>query len=150
MTIDWANFTPLTALIGGCLIGLAAMMLMAVNGRIMGVSGILAGLILREKLPQDKNPESSDTSWRWQFVAGVVTGPLLVLVVTGAPIQITPVAGGWMLPVAGFLVGFGAAFGSGCTSGHGICGLARRSPRALIAVCSFMATGVLTVFVLGM
>ena len=150
MTIDWVNFTPLAALIGGCLIGLAAMLLMAVNGRIMGVSGILAGLILPERPSKDKKHDDSGGAWRWQFVAGVVAGPLLVWAITGAPIEMTPVASGWILPVAGFLVGFGAAFGSGCTSGHGICGLARLSPRALIAVCSFMATGVLTVFAVGM
>ena len=143
MTVNWLAFTPLSALIGGCLIGFAAALLLAVNGRIMGASGILAGRIVSAKTGKG---EAESKSWRWLFVAGTVTGPLLVWMVGGKPIDIQPVASGLTLPVAGLLVGFGAAFGSGCTSGHGICGLARLSIRSLVAVLSFMASGLITVY----
>jgi uncharacterized membrane protein YedE/YeeE len=137
MTIDMMNFTPLSALIGGGMIGLAALALMAVKGRVMGISGILASLV---------RPDADDSnSWRLAFVAGAMLGPL-VLGLFHYDIEITPVASGWVLPLAGLLVGFGAALGSGCTSGHGICGLARLSPRSLVAVMTFMLTAVITVY----
>jgi uncharacterized membrane protein YedE/YeeE len=120
-------------------------LLLVVNGRIMGASGILAGLIVSAKTCKG---EAESKSWRWLFVAGTVTGPLLVWMVGGKPIDIQPVASGLTLPVAGLLVGFGAAFGSGCTSGHGICGLARLSIRSLVAVLSFMASGLITVYLI--
>ena len=145
MTVNWVAFTPFSALIGGCLIGFAAALLLAVNGRIMGASGILAGLIVSAKTGKG---EAESKSWRWLFVAGTVTGPLLVWMVGGKPIDIQPVASGLTLPAAGLLVGFGAAFGSGCTSGHGICGLARLSIRSLVAVLSFMASGLITVYLI--
>jgi uncharacterized membrane protein YedE/YeeE len=137
MIIDMINFTPVSALIGGGVIGLAALALMAVKGRVMGISGILASLI---------RPDAGDSnSWRLAFVAGAMLGPL-ALGLLHYDIEITPVASGWVLPLAGLLVGFGAALGSGCTSGHGICGLARLSPRSLVAVMTFMLTAVITVY----
>ncbi|MDB2390527.1 YeeE/YedE thiosulfate transporter family protein [Alphaproteobacteria bacterium] len=137
MTIDLANFTPLTAFAGGAMIGLAALALMATNGRVMGISGILCSLV---------RPDGNESnSWRLAFVAGAMIGPLM-LGLFHIDINITPVASGWILPLAGLLVGFGAALGSGCTSGHGICGLARLSPRSLVAVMTFMLTAVITVY----
>ena len=137
MTIDLVNFTPLTALIGGGMIGLAALALMAVKGRVMGISGILGSLI---------RPDATDSNgWRLAFVAGAMLAQL-TLGLFHVDIEITPVASGWVLPLAGLLVGFGAALGSGCTSGHGICGLARLSPRSLVAVITFMLTAVITVY----
>ena len=137
MTIDLVNFTPLTALIGGGMIGLAALALMAVKGRVMGIRGILGSLI---------RPDATDSNgWRLAFVAGAMLAPL-TLGLFHIDIEITPVASGWVLPLAGLLVGFGAALGSGCTSGHGICGLARLSPRSLVAVTTFMLTAVITVY----
>ena len=137
MTIDLLNFTPLVALAGGVMIGLAALALMAVKGRVMGISGILASLIRPD--PEDSN------SWRLAFVAGALLSPL-ALGLFDFEIEITLVASGWVLPLAGLLVGFGAALGSGCTSGHGICGLARLSPRSLVAVLTFMLAAVITVY----
>ena len=137
MTIDLLNFTPLVALAGGVMIGLAALALMAVKGRVMGISGILASLI---------RPDAEDSnSWRLAFVAGALLSPL-ALGLFDFEIEIMPVASGWVLPLAGLLVGFGAALGSGCTSGHGICGLARLSPRSLVAVLTFMLAAVITVY----
>ena len=137
MTIDLLNFTPLVALAGGAMIGLAALALMAVKGRVMGISGILASLI---------RPDAEDSnSWRLAFVAGALLSPL-ALGLFDFEIEIAPVASGWVLPLAGLLVGFGAALGSGCTSGHGICGLARLSPRSLVAVLTFMLAAVITVY----
>ena len=137
MTIDLLNFTPLVALAGGAMIGLAALALMAVKGRVMGISGILASLI---------RPDAEDNNgWRLAFVAGALLSPL-ALGLFDFEIEILPVASGWVLPLAGLLVGFGAALGSGCTSGHGICGLARLSPRSLVAVLTFMLAAVITVY----
>ena len=139
MTIDLVNFTPLTALIGGGMIGLAALALMAVKGRVMGISGILGSLI---------RPDATDSNgWRLAFVAGAMLAPL-TLGLFHIDIEITPVASGWVLPLAGLLVGFGAALGSGCTSGHGICGLSRLSLRSMTAVATFVSAGVLAVFVM--
>ena len=137
MTIDLLNFTPFSALAGGAMIGLAALALMAVKGRVMGISGILASLI---------RPDAEDSnSWRLAFVAGALLSPL-ALGLFDFEIEIAPVASGWVLPLAGLLVGFGVALGSGCTSGHGICGLARLSPRSLVAVLTFMLAAVITVY----
>ena len=119
------------------MIGLAAFALVAVKGRVMGISGILASLI---------RPDAEDSNgWRLAFVAGALVSPL-GLGLFDFEIEITPVASGWVLPLAGLLVGFGAALGSGCTSGHGICGLARLSPRSLVAVLTFMLAAVITVY----
>ena len=139
MTIDFANFTPVMSLIGGILIGLAALFLMAMNGRVMGISGILAGLT---------NSANKDRSWRIAFIIGTIIGPFIVMMFSGNPIEIRPVSGGFMLMAAGLIVGLGTSIGSGCTSGHGICGLARFSTRSLAAVCIFMATAIATVAII--
>ena len=138
MSIDFQNFTPYASLIGGVMIGLAALLLMLTHGRVMGVSGILGGIVM----PSDK----SDIRWRVLFVIGMLAGPFAVIHLLDRPVDIMPAASGMILPVAGFIVGLGTAIGSGCTSGHGICGLARLSPRSLVAVGAFMVTGIATVF----
>ena len=138
MVIDLQNFTPYASLIGGVMIGLAAVLLMLTHGRVMGVSGILGGLVM----PLGKG----DMVWRVMFIIGMLAGPFVVIHLLGRPVEITSVAYGTALPVAGFIVGLGTAIGSGCTSGHGICGLARLSPRSMVAVGTFMATGLATVF----
>lgn len=141
MIIDFNNFTPIMSLIGGIMIGGAALTLMAFSGRIMGISGILIGLT---KGQHDK----LERSWRMAFILGSVIGPFLVMLFTGSSIEIRPVAQGPVLMLGGLIVGLGAAIGSGCTSGHGICGLARLSKRSFIAVIVFMATAILTVAVI--
>ena len=139
MAIDFDGFTPLASLAGGAMIGVAALLLMLTHGRVMGVSGILGGLVL----PAGK----SDIAWRLLFVIGVLAGPFALMALTGAPVDRAPVASGFILPIAGFLVGLGTAIGAGCTSGHGICGLARLSVRSAVAVGMFMATAVITVYI---
>lgn len=132
-------FTPITSLAGGALIGLAAVMLMALTGRIAGVSGVAVRLF----------PPYADREFagRLAFVAGLVAAPVVVLVVTGRlPVQTIQASAG-SLVVAGFLVGFGSVWGNGCTSGHGVCGLSRLSMRSLVATVTFMATGIATVFI---
>jgi uncharacterized membrane protein YedE/YeeE len=132
-------FTPIASLVGGALIGLSAVMLMALSGRIAGVSGIAARLF----------PPYADAEFagRLAFVAGLVAAPVAMLVATGRlPVQ-TIQANGAMLTVAGFLVGFGSVWGNGCTSGHGVCGVSRLSMRSVVATMTFMAMGIATVFV---
>ncbi|MGZ5837281.1 MAG: YeeE/YedE family protein [Xanthobacteraceae bacterium] len=133
------TFTPIASLVGGALIGSSAVMLMALTGRIAGVSGIAARLF----------PPYADSEFagRLAFVAGLVAAPLVVLVATGRLPAQTIEANGAMLVIAGFLVGFGSVWGNGCTSGHGVCGLSRLSIRSLVATMTFMATGIATVFV---
>ncbi len=138
MLIDWNAFTPWSALIGGVLIGLAAAMLVLLNGRIAGISGVLGGLL---------RPVSGDVAWRVAFVLGLVGSPWVYGLVTAWPVPRID-AGYTALVVAGLLVGVGTRYGSGCTSGHGVCGLSRLSPRSLVATVAFMAAGFLTVFVL--
>jgi uncharacterized membrane protein YedE/YeeE len=131
------NFTPVSALVGGVMIGAAASMLLLLNGRIAGISGILGGLL---------QPTGGEAAWRIAFLAGLIVGPLVHgLVVAQAPITIT--SSGVMLVVAGLLVGFGTRLGAGCTSGHGVCGLARLSARSLVATAIFMVVAAITVFV---
>jgi hypothetical protein len=133
------TFTPLSALAGGALIGLAAVVLMASTGRIAGISGIAARLL----------PPYTDDAvlGRLAFIAGIVVAPFAVMAVTGAPVAQTVPTNLWLMAAAGLLVGFGSVFGSGCTSGHGVCGLARLSPRSIVATLVFMASAVATVFV---
>jgi uncharacterized membrane protein YedE/YeeE len=132
------SFTPIASLIGGALIGLSAVMLMGLTGRIAGVSGIAARL-----LPPY---EDDQLAGRLAFVAGLVAAPLVILAASGRlPLQ-TIAAGPVMLACAGLLVGFGSVWGNGCTSGHGVCGLSRLSLRALVATITFMITGFATVF----
>jgi uncharacterized protein len=132
------NFTPVSGLIGGILIGLSAVMLMLFNGRIAGISGITSGLFA---------PLSSGTAWRAAFILGVIAAPVAYSLAMG-PVEIDLTAGPVLLLVAGFVVGLGSAIGSGCTSGHGVCGIARLSPRSLVATGTFMATAIATVFIM--
>jgi uncharacterized membrane protein YedE/YeeE len=137
MSIDWNHFTPWSALAGGLLIGLAASLLLLLNGRIAGISGILGGML---------RPAKNDVSWRIAFLGGLVLAPLVYAVVAPLPaVQID--AGTAMLLAAGLLVGIGTRYGSGCTSGHGVCGLSRLSPRSLVATLAFMLAGFVTVLV---
>jgi uncharacterized membrane protein YedE/YeeE len=138
MTIT--QFTPLASAIGGALIGVAAVMLMAFNGRIAGISGILGRLI--------PPYEGADPGGAALFMLGLMAAPLVYAAVTGAAFQQTVSDNASLMAVAGLLVGFGAAYGGGCTSGHGVCGLARLSLRSLVATATFMATGFATVFVM--
>jgi uncharacterized membrane protein YedE/YeeE len=133
------HFTPLSAAIGGAMIGLGAAVLLLLSGRIAGISGIVGGALSRPH---------GDTAWRLLFVAGLVLGAGAV--VWTMPLPFTPRSGfsPVLLVVAGLLVGIGTRMGSGCTSGHGVCGLARFSPRSLVATLTFMATGIATVFVI--
>ena len=138
ITIDWAAFTPWSALAGGAVIGLAAASFVLLNGRIAGISGILGGLL---------RPIGGDIAWRLAFLVGIIITPLLWLAFSGLPsIEIN--AGTPALIIAGLLVGIGTRYGSGCTSGHGVCGLSRFSPRSLVATLSFMAAGFATVFII--
>ena len=142
MSIDWSHFTPFTALAGGMLIGLAAAMFVLLNGRVAGISGVLGGL-----LSGLFRPVKSDMLWRIAFVLGLVGAPLVqVLFSASAKPQIE--AGYVQLILAGLLVGIGTRYGAGCTSGHGVCGLSRLSPRSMIATSIFMGAGFATVFVM--
>ena len=143
MVIDFDSFTPLASLVGGVMIGVAALLLMLTHGRVMGVSGILGGILGGLMAPSDK----SNVSWRMLFVIGVLAGPFALMALTGAPVERAAVASGFTLPIAGFLVGLGTAIGAGCTSGHGICGLARLSVRSAVAVGMFMTTAIITVYI---
>lgn len=135
--IAWQNFTPWASLLGGVLIGLATAILILFNGRIAGVSGILGGLL---------KPRWHDVDWRIAFVAGLIIAPSLWGLFAYLPIALIE-ADNTMLIVAGMLVGVGSRFGAGCTSGHGICGLSRLSPRSIVATLSFMTVGFVTVYV---
>lgn len=138
MSIDWTHFTPGTSLVGGLLIGLASALFILANGRIAGISGILGGLL---------RPSGNDVVWRLAFLLGLIVAPAVasLFIATSAP---TIDASAEMLVVAGLLVGIGTRYGGGCTSGHGICGLSRLSPRSLIATLAFMASGMAIVFVM--
>lgn len=135
--IDWIHFTPWTALGGGVLIGLAAAVFVLFNGRIAGISGILGGLL---------RPARGDMGWRLAFLAGLVAAPVCYGLVSALP-EATVAADEGTLVVAGLLVGLGTRYGAGCTSGHGVCGISRRSPRSLIATAAFMLAGFVTVYV---
>jgi hypothetical protein len=138
MTIDWMNFTPWSALAGGALIGLAAALFLLLNGRIAGISGVLGGLL---------KPARGDIAWRVAFVLGLVGAPLVYGLLAALPAPEIE-AGNAALIAAGLLVGIGTRYGSGCTSGHGVCGLSRLSPRSLVATASFMGAGFAAVFVI--
>jgi uncharacterized membrane protein YedE/YeeE len=137
MTIDWLHFTPWASLAGGILIGLATALLLLANGRVAGISGILGGLL---------RPSRGDIAWRITFILGLFVAPLVWLTMRAMPpaqIDHSPA----LLAVGGLLVGIGTRFGNGCTSGHGVCGIARLSPRSLLATACFLAAGFVTVFV---
>lgn len=133
------NFDPGSALLGGAMIGLAAALLMLTLGRIAGISGIAAGCL---------DGGAGDRVWRIAFIAGLIAPPLIVNVI-GLPMSAPQVPGRWILiAVAGLLVGFGTTLGSGCTSGHGVCGMARLSPRSITATIIFMVTAMVTVAIM--
>jgi hypothetical protein len=136
VTIDWSHFTPWASLAGGLLIGVAAAMLVLLNGRIAGVSGILGGLLAARP---------AEFGWRLAFVGGLLVAPALVRLAASLPAPRIE-AGFATLVVAGLAVGIGTSYGSGCTSGHGVCGLSRLSPRSLVATAAFMLAGMATVF----
>ena len=131
------NFTPVSATLGGMLIGLAAVILMGCNGRIAGISGVFSGALFGSK---------GDKLWRVLFVVGLILGPLVYGLIAQEPIPFTITPSWTLIVLGGLLVGFGTRLGSGCTSGHGVCGLSRLSIRSLVAVCLFMATGAATVY----
>ena len=140
MTIDWVNFTPLASLFGGILLGVASAFYILVNGRVLGISGILGGL-----LP----PKLGDVGWRIAFLLGMLAAPLVYRLLAPADfVQAPRIDAGFATIVgAGLLVGLGTRYGSGCTSGHGVCGLSRLSPRSLVATLAFMGAGFAMVFV---
>ena len=139
MQIDWLSFTPIPSLLGGMILGIAAALYVLLHGRILGISGIISGLL---------HPKQDDRAWRITLVLGLLTAPVLAALF----FEIRPIVevdADWIaIIIAGLLVGFGSRYGSGCTSGHGICGLSRLSPRSLVATLSFMGAGFLVVFVL--
>ena len=133
MSIDFVHFTPGWALAGGLLIGLAAAVLILFNGRVCGISGIVGGLL---------KPKRDDSAWRLAFLVGMMGAPLLFRYLDRLPIL--DVQAGWStILIAGFLVGIGTRYAGGCTSGHGVCGLARGSLRSLLATLTFMTVGIL-------
>lgn len=138
MMIDWAHFSPGHALLGGVLIGLAAGAMLLLLGRIAGISGILGGLLQATGL--------RELGWRGAFLIGLVAAPLCYQSAAPLPMPVLPGSQALLL-LAGLLVGYGSRLGSGCTSGHGVCGLARLSPRSVVATLTFMAAGFATVYV---
>jgi uncharacterized membrane protein YedE/YeeE len=137
MTVNWTDLTPWSALGGGLLIGLAAALFVLFNGRIAGISGILGGLL---------RPVPGERGWRIAFLLGLVAAPLVYTLAAPLPAMRID-AGTGMLIAAGLLVGIGTRYGAGCTSGHGVCGLARGSARSLAATLAFMGAGFATVFI---
>lgn len=131
------NFTPVSALLGGVLIGSAATLMLWINGRITGISGILGGALFGVR---------GDVLWRILFIAGLLSGAVVYTMINGAPIHLEPQATPILSIIAGFLVGFGTRLGSGCTSGHGICGISRLSKRSFVATTVFMLSGFITVY----
>jgi uncharacterized protein len=137
MMIDWIHFTPVGALTGGLLIGIAGALLLLFNGRIAGISGIVGGLLQRHM--------AGDMAWRVAFIAGLILAPVLYRLFANLPESRIDTGVG-VLILAGVLVGYGTRYGSGCTSGHGVCGLSRLSPRSMVATLTFMCSGFATVF----
>lgn len=137
------NFTPVSAAIGGFLIGFSAVLFMALNGRIAGISGIVAGV-----LTPAKGDFWSNWGWRAAFIAGLFVAPFVYWSVSGRPSVSFPHPL-WLTIIGGLFVGFGARLGGGCTSGHGVCGMARLSKRSIAATLTFMATAIITVFIVN-
>jgi uncharacterized membrane protein YedE/YeeE len=136
--IDWTHFTPWSALAGGVLIGLASAAFVLFNGRIAGISGILGGLL---------RPRGGDLGWRLAFIGGLIAAPLLYQLFAPLPLAQVDASTSTLL-LAGLVVGIGTRYGAGCTSGHGVCGLSRLSPRSLAATLAFMLAGFATVFII--
>jgi len=141
MTIDWTHFTPWLSLAGGILLGLASAAFILVNGRILGISGILGGLLV---------PRLGDIGWRIAFLLGMAAAPFVSgLLLPSGYLEVPRIEAGYIaIAIAGLLVGFGTRYGSGCTSGHGVCGLSRLSPRSLVSTLTFMGLGFLVVYVM--
>lgn len=139
LSINWDAFTPYPALLGGLLIGVSVVMLILLTGRVAGISGILGGIL---------NPQPNETLWRITFVLGLVAAPWLYIALFG-PFDFESSRSTGALIVAGLLVGYGTRLGSGCTSGHGVCGLSRLSPRSLAATGVFMVAGFVVASLLG-
>ena len=141
MTIDWTHFTPWLSLGGGILLGLASAAFILVNGRILGISGILGGLLV---------PRLGDIGWRIAFLLGIAAAPFVsALLLPSGYMKAPRIEAGYIaIAIAGLLVGFGTRYGSGCTSGHGVCGLSRLSPRSLVSTLTFMGLGFLVVYLL--
>ena len=138
MTIDWTHFTPWGSLGGGLLLGAASALFILINGRILGISGILGGLLA---------PRSGDVAWRLAFLLGMAVAPLVAAFLFPLAIAVPRIDAGYLtIAGAGLLVGFGTRLGSGCTSGHGVCGLSRLSPRSLVSTLTFMGAGFLMVY----
>jgi uncharacterized protein len=134
------DFTPVSGLVGGLLIGLAVALMLLLNGRMAGVSGIVGGLV---------NPKADDSLWRAAFVIGLPLGALAYILVAGAPTPVDVLASPPAVLIGGLLVGFGTRMGSGCTSGHGLCGLALLSWRSVVATAVFFGVAMVTVFLTG-
>lgn len=134
------NFTPFSSLLGGILIGLSAAALLLFNGKIAGISGIVGGLL---------SPTQNETAWRLMFLAGLISGGLLMVQISPHALSMDVPRSATALLVAGVLVGFGTRLGNGCTSGHGVCGMSRGSARSFVATAVFMLTGMLTVYVVN-
>ena len=141
MTIDWIHFTPWLSLGGGILLGLASAAFILVNGRILGISGILGGLLV---------PRLGDIGWRIAFLLGMAASPFVgSLILPVGYLEAPRIEAGYIaIAIAGLLVGFGTRYGSGCTSGHGVCGLSRLSPRSLVSTLTFMGLGFFVVYVM--
>jgi len=138
------EFTPLASAFGGALIGLSAVLLLALNGRIAGISGISVGVLP----PWSGRLANGDVGWRVAFLAGLLAAPLLVQMVSGEPIEQTVSSNVGLMVVAGLVTGFGAVYGGGCTSGHGVCGMSRLSMRSILATGTFMATAFITLYLM--
>ncbi len=141
MNLDWNHFTPWMSLLGGVLLGMASSAFILINGRILGISGILGGFL---------KPIKGDVGWRISFLLGMLTAPAVYFVLMPERlIEVPRIESGYAaIVIAGLLVGFGTRYGSGCTSGHGVCGLSRLSPRSMVATLTFMCSGFLMVGVL--
>jgi uncharacterized membrane protein YedE/YeeE len=133
MQTEW-----IAALLGGCLIGVSVSLMLYLNGRVTGISGIVNGAL---------SPAKGDTLWRWMFILGMILGGFLLRTLKTDVFENTLNQNPWTLVVAGALVGFGTILGSGCTSGHGVCGISRMSPRSLVATAVFMGAGIAAVYV---
>ncbi len=134
------NFTPLAALVGGILIGISASAMLLLEGKIAGVSGICAGVL---------NPTKGDTAWKASFIAGLLVGGILLRIFLPSAFDFGIIRPYGMLVIAGLLVGFGTRLGNGCTSGHGVCGISRLSPRSMVATATFIASGALVVYLVN-
>lgn len=139
MEIDWINFTPFASLLGGIILGLASALMLVLFGRIMGISGIVGNALERPK---------NDTLWRIVFIAGLISSAIFFAPFVDITRTVPTETNVWLIVLAGLLVGYGTRLGSGCTSGHGICGISRLSVRSLVATGVFMASGIATVAIM--